>query len=754
MYLLLSKNNPYLEELNKSPQDQNFQKDFEGMEIDLKNRFKTKEIDIKGNFVTKNFSDNNSDEGDTSNDDSLSLISSKLQSSHIGINEEEIEIKKKNKIKKQLKYYIHILNIISSITIIISELFSQIENNKYYFENKYKRRIGALIINLFDFQNPDKNYAWEQLFNDSNINLTLLTEKKGNHLPTLITHYISNNLSYKQVTNKDILETNNITLELYSLESVYYYKKIKVPLTLSDSCNKLRYIILTISFISMFFLCASRYLSFYRENKILQNNSTPFYKSIYCLILFFEVIFLLIFQYPYLNYILIIKQLDRIMILPLSSLLSALSTFRFIYFFQLINSFSIYDSSLSEKILDKFYLSPNIIFTMKSYQKSNPFISLIILFLISWISFALSIRIFEMHYWETYKVILQDWSFIWNSLWCIFVSMTTVGYGDFYPRTHFGRIIIIFSCAVGIYFISIMMVFLTKKSLLNENETKSYKLITRIKIRNELKDIYSNIIYHCIKIVNIQKKFFNDNISQKKYDIDYNFERRNVVLNIEKKKYLSEKIKSFDIIPTKDQLYDIAERIIDDIKAINNEVKLLQQLNNSMVGYTDTQVVMIKYLKKCIQNTRLMLDLIEKKPKAFGELADFNKKNIMESMDKIYNEHKKESINIDNLKINNNLKLDKLFEDNEIINPNLGHYDEFFAKELAKYNVTQDEYKQHFYSLFFKGPGFGSVKHNSLKTMKTIKQMKELKKKIDSEYMQRRNYTHENSLGGITNDLK
>ena len=99
MYLLLSKNNPYLEELNKSPQDQNFQKDFEGMEIDLKNRFKTKEMDIKGNFMTKNFSDNNSDEGDTSNDDSLSLISSKLQSSHIGINEEEIEIKKKIKLK-------------------------------------------------------------------------------------------------------------------------------------------------------------------------------------------------------------------------------------------------------------------------------------------------------------------------------------------------------------------------------------------------------------------------------------------------------------------------------------------------------------------------------------------------------------------------------------------------------------------------------------------------------------------------------
>ena len=30
--------------------------------------------------------------------------------------------------------------------------------------------------------------------------------------------------------------------------------------------------------------------------------------------------------------------------------------------------------------------------------------------------------------------------------------MTTVGYGDFFPNTHFGRILIIFTCIIGIYF--------------------------------------------------------------------------------------------------------------------------------------------------------------------------------------------------------------------------------------------------------------------------------------------------------------
>ena len=176
------------------------------------------------------------------------------------------------------------------------------------------------------------------------------------------------------INNYDILMAHNISLFTYRIDYSFNYKDTEINLVISKSNNKLRYLILSLSLVSILFLSASRYLSFFRENKVLKDNSTPFYKSKYCLILFFEVIYLLVFQYPYLNYIWINHQLDRLMILPLSSLLSAFANFRALYFFQLINSLSIYDSVLSEKILDKFYLSTNLFFTMKAYQKSNPFI--------------------------------------------------------------------------------------------------------------------------------------------------------------------------------------------------------------------------------------------------------------------------------------------------------------------------------------------------------------------------------------------
>ena len=50
MYLLITRNNPYLEELNKNPQSTAFQKDLDGIEIDLKNKMKDHEMDIRDNY--------------------------------------------------------------------------------------------------------------------------------------------------------------------------------------------------------------------------------------------------------------------------------------------------------------------------------------------------------------------------------------------------------------------------------------------------------------------------------------------------------------------------------------------------------------------------------------------------------------------------------------------------------------------------------------------------------------------------------
>ena len=45
-----------------------------------------------------------------------------------------------------------------------------------------------------------------------------------------------------------------------------------------------------------------------------------------------------------------------------------------------------------------------------------------------------------------------------NALWLIFITTTTVGYGDYYPQTPIGRFIILFVAIWGTLIVSIMVV--------------------------------------------------------------------------------------------------------------------------------------------------------------------------------------------------------------------------------------------------------------------------------------------------------
>ena len=45
-----------------------------------------------------------------------------------------------------------------------------------------------------------------------------------------------------------------------------------------------------------------------------------------------------------------------------------------------------------------------------------------------------------------------------NALWLIFITTTTVGYGDYYPHTPIGRFIILFVAIWGTLIVSIMVV--------------------------------------------------------------------------------------------------------------------------------------------------------------------------------------------------------------------------------------------------------------------------------------------------------
>jgi len=113
-------------------------------------------------------------------------------------------------------------------------------------------------------------------------------------------------------------------------------------------------------------------------------------------------------------------------------------------------------------------------FAIKAELKEKPYTIVIILMFLSIFVFGLALRTAERPF-KSYSH--QDWDYIWNGMWCIIITMTTVGFGDYYPMTHLGRIIDVLACFWGAFLVSLMVVSLTISSQFTQQERKAYDMI-------------------------------------------------------------------------------------------------------------------------------------------------------------------------------------------------------------------------------------------------------------------------------------
>ena len=57
------------------------------------------------------------------------------------------------------------------------------------------------------------------------------------------------------------------------------------------------------------------------------------------------------------------------------------------------------------------------------------------------------------------------------------ITMTTVGYGDFYPKSHWGRVIGIITAFWGTLYVSLFVVSTTNMLTFDPSENKAYLLL-------------------------------------------------------------------------------------------------------------------------------------------------------------------------------------------------------------------------------------------------------------------------------------
>jgi len=77
--------------------------------------------------------------------------------------------------------------------------------------------------------------------------------------------------------------------------------------------------------------------------------------------------------------------------------------------------------------------------------------------------------------------------------------MATVGFGDYYPITIFGRIIIAIAALAGIFNTSLVVYTLALSSSLDDSETKAFEVIRKLKEKNNVRNRAAVVITNCVK---------------------------------------------------------------------------------------------------------------------------------------------------------------------------------------------------------------------------------------------------------------
>ena len=736
MFLLLSQSNPYFEETNNNQNNQMAHKDLEGIEIDLKDRYKEQEkiikfhhsednsFEVKEELVTSE--DDEESVGDSSQNNSSSLISINSESK---INKKlkekrSITLKKEDQMKlykntkfSRFKFLSKIFDLAGIIIIIFTHILSQIEDDEFYSYNRETRISGSILLNYL-YTNDSNNITWDDVFNDERLNLKkifficLENENETLHkkYPKKIKEYMDKNniQNFHNMTNAQILEAYEISKNTFGYESnerntngqtsqatnrnedILTYSNFNFDLEISDLSNKFRITILILTIIAFLLFFISWYLQFYveeemdkmqkqlnkevkpeneetKDNSLAPNNNSNnfkkrhFYNSIYFFYVILELIILAVIPYPGETWKFIIKYSNRILIYPFSSLFNAISSFRILFVLKLLNIYSLYRKPAEEKILIKNGIMPNFLFDLKAYHKKYPLYTLLILFIATIYIFGLLLRYFEIYYWEGATQYRQLWNYRWNSFWCVFISMTTVAFGDLFPKTYIGRIIIIFATVIGIYFIFMTMTLISQKSILSDTELKAYKLINRLIYRNLLRDVNASIIYHSLKMIQLRKKFKKKNIdNQKSYELEFNAEKKMILDQIELYKIYNEKLKRSDKVQTKDQLIDILEQIEKNIFDIEEQLIILEKINTSFQGFKNAQSLMLKYLKSNILNTQFIYEILQRNHKIYGvlgidqNLAEKEKHKLRQEIDVLYTNYHANEKNLTKNKENEN----------------------------------------------------------------------------------------------------
>lgn len=349
----------------------------------------------------------------------------------------------------------------------------------------------------------------------------------------------------------------------------------------------LRFIIsgLTVLILIMLVIRYKLLLNFNKLRSYLKENETLI-SSGYYKFLILELILNVIHPIPKLNLTISISQRysQQDAFLEINILLTILLLFfRSYHIFKYFSFHSRWYSYETEKLCLQSQTILDSVFTIKAEFKEKPFVLVGATMIISIFIFGYSLRTVEMCFMATSG---QNWMYFWNGLWCIIITMTTVGFGDFFPVSIIGRIIAIISCFWGTFLISLMVAAMTVTVEFNSQEAIAY---------DSIKAAYFEIDYGTQATILIQTAFRYRKILKNQVNIGLNERKKSSVfqklkLTLEKfRKMKKSKNESLEAMLIELSISKIEENLTVEMEKIKNQLFIIDEIRDLIDEYSDNQ---------------------------------------------------------------------------------------------------------------------------------------------------------------------
>ena len=270
--------------------------------------------------------------------------------------------------------------------------------------------------------------------------------------------------------------------------------------------------------------------------------------------------------------------------IPLNSIFTSIAIFRIWFIFKLYLVSSISYSQRSFRIAKINGVKLGLKFPFKANMADSSIKINVILIIMCLLVFSYDLRIYERYFDEQDESNLGNYL---NDIWCIFITMTTVGYGDISPKSFFGRLISVVTCLFGVFLVGLVVVSVTSYFNLEGIESNVYKILLKSKKMEKRNKSAFNSIVQYIKSVKELKNKKKNNIIE-----DNDTSKDNVV--IKEKKKINNVLNEFKLadtdfkgtIPSMNEYDNIGEhiRFLEESMNTNREkIKeisdLIEQLN-------------------------------------------------------------------------------------------------------------------------------------------------------------------------------